>query len=308
MRNKISEIMKGVHTAAIAGHIRPDGDCIGSCMGLYLYLKENFPEVKADVYLESLPDGFSYISGIENAQEEYQKDKKYDVFFIMDVGEKARIGVAAEAMDTAEKTVCIDHHITNTGTADINEIDPDASSTCEVLYEMMEPEKVSKAVAEAVYTGIVHDTGVFQYTNTGRRTMEIAGILMEKGIHFTSIIRRCIMESIRLLDGKCIVGYLRKKDLEFYGVTPKDLNGIANQLLNTKGVETAVFLYESGVQEFKVSLRSKNIVDVSKIASYFGGGGHVKAAGCSMQGSVFDVVNNLTEYIEKQLLEYENGH
>ena len=323
MKNSITEILESVQTVAIAGHVRPDGDCIGSCMGMYLYLKENYPNIQTDVYLEPVPEGFSYIQDLDQAKTVCDNEKKYDVFFIFDVGEKARIGVASDLMDTAARTVCIDHHITNTGTADNNQIVPDASSTCEVLYELLEEEKISKSVAEALYTGIVHDTGVFQYSNTGKRTMEIAGILMEKGVDFTSIIRdsfyaktyaenqimgRTVMESMLILEGKCIIGYLKKKTLEFYGVTSKDLNGIVNQLLNTRGVEVAVFLYETGVQEYKVSMRSKNIVNVAAIASVFGGGGHVKAAGCNMQGSVHDVINSVTMYIEKQLQGYENGH
>lgn len=311
-------ILEGVHSVGIAGHVRPDGDCIGSCMGMYLYLKENYPEIQADVFLEQVPSGFHYIKDVQEVQSEFPSGKVYDLFCVFDVGEKERIGVASEALDTAVKTVCVDHHITNKGAADVNEIYPQASSTCEVLYEMLEPEQVTKEVAEALYTGIIHDTGVFQYSNTGKRTMEIAGVLMEKGVDFTSIIRdsffaksykqnqilgRTLMESILLLDGQCIIGYLKKNDLEFYQAQTSDLNGIVSGLLNTKGVETAVFLYESGIQEFKVSLRSKNKVDVAKIASFFGGGGHVRAAGCSMQGSVYDVINSLTEHIELQLQE-----
>ena len=106
-----------------------------------------------------------------------------------------------------------------------------------------------------------------------------------------------------LLDGQCIVGYLKQKDLKFYGVTPADLDGIVNQLRITRGVEVAIFLYETGVQEYKVSMRSNGKVDVAAIALFFGGGGHTRAAGCTMQGSVHDVINALTEPIEKQLRE-----
>ena len=102
---------------------------------------------------------------------------------------------------------------------------------------------------------------------------------------------------------KVIVGYVRKRDLEFYGVEPKDLDGIVQQLRVTRGVEVAIFISEIKTQEFKVSLRSNGDVDVNAVASYFGGGGHVKASGCTMQGSVYDVINNLTRPIAKQLKE-----
>ena len=314
--NNIASILEGVRSVAIAGHTRPDGDCVGSCMGMYLYLKENYPQIQADVYLEEPRDVFSYIEDIGRAKSSWPEGKIYDLFLLFDVSSRARIGVAAEGLESAKNTVCIDHHVTNSGIARINHICPDASSTCEVLYELLEDERIGKSCAEAIYTGIIHDTGVFQYSCTGERTMQIGGRLMAKGIPFDQIIQdsfytktyvqnqilgRTIMESIMLLDGQCIVGYLKQKDLKFYGVAPADLDGIVNQLRITRGVEVAIFLDETGVQEYKVSMRSNGKVDVAAIALFFGGGGHTRAAGCTMQGSVHDVINALTEPIEKQL-------
>ena len=197
-------------------------------------------------------------------------------------------------------------------------VKPDVSSASEVLFGLLDEEKVSKQAAEAIYMGMAHDTGVFKFSSATPETMRIAAKLMEKGIDFTRIIDetfyrksyvqnqilgRCLMESIMLLNGKCIIGCIRKRDMEFYGVEPKDLDGIVDQLRITKGVEVAVFLYEVKTQEFKVSMRSNGPVDVNMVASYFSGGGHVKAAGCTMQGSVYDVINNLTGHIEKQIKE-----
>ena len=169
-------------------------------------------------------------------------------------------------------------------------------------------------------TEMVHDTGVFQYSSTSPETMRIAGELMKTGFNFSKIIDesfyqktyvqnqvmgRVLAESILLLDGKCIIGYLKKRDMEFYGVDGKDLDGIVSQLRLTAGVEVAMFIYEVETQSFKVSLRSNGNVDVSKIAVYFGGGGHMRAAGCDLQGSVYDVINNVTEQICKQFQEQE---
>ena len=103
------------------------------------------------------------------------------------------------------------------------------------------------------------------------------------------------------MDGRCIISGLRQRDIDFYGVTPTDLDGISALLRNTEGVEVAIFLYETGPQQYKVSLRSQKIVDVSQVAAYFGGGGHVRAAGCTMSGSIHDVINNLSLHIAKQL-------
>ena len=313
---KIANELKGVKTVAIAGHVRPDGDCVGSCMGLYLYLKENHPEIVTDVYLELPGEQFSFLSCFEEIKTAYEPGTVYDLLITLDVSDKNRIGVALEGYETAQKRVCIDHHISNRGLGDVNEIRPNASSTCEVLYTLLEEEKVSKVVAEALYTGMVHDTGVFQYSCTSPETMRIAAKLMEKDIPFTKIVEesfyektyvqnqilgRCLMESILIMDGKCVIGVVKKKMMDFYHVEPKDLDGIVQQLRVIKGVEVAIFIYEVKPQEFKVSLRSKGKVNVNEVASYFGGGGHVLAAGCTFHGSVYDVMNNLLEIIEKQL-------
>lgn len=312
----LSEILAKKQTVALGGHIRPDGDCVGSVMGLYLYLQEQYPELQVDVYLENLADRFLFIQDTDKIHSEIDDSKVYDLFICMDCGDKERLGFSAPLFESAKMTACIDHHVSNEAFADYNEIIPDASSTSELIYRLIDKDKISLHCAEALYMGIAHDTGVFQYSCTSRRTMEIAGKLMEKGFDFNElldqtffqktylqnqILGRALLESMLLMDGKCIISALRKKDLDFYGVTSEDLDGIVSQLRNTTGVEVAIFLYETAIQEFKVSLRSNGKVDVSRVASYFGGGGHVRAAGCTMQGSVYDVLNNLTLHIEKQL-------
>ena len=139
---------------------------------------------------------------------------------------------------------------------------------------------------------------------------------MEKGIDFSKIIDdsfyrktyiqnqilgRALLESITFHGGRCIFSAVSKKDMDFYGVTGADMDGIIDQLRITEGVECAIFMYEVSCREYKVSLRSTTDLDVSKIAVYFGGGGHKKADGCTMAGSVHDVINNLSNQIAKQL-------
>ena len=115
------------------------------------------------------------------------------------------------------------------------------------------------------------------------------------------ILGRALLESILFMDGRCIVSAIDRKTMDFYNAKPGDLEGIVSQLRVTKGVECAIFMYQTGLQEYKVSLRSNGRVDVAKIASYFGGGGHVRAAGCTLQGTYYDCINNLSLHIEKQL-------
>lgn len=313
--NNFESILEGADTVAIAGHVNPDGDCIGSCMAMYLYLKDNYQQLDVDIYLDKMRPVFGYIERIDEVRQQ-AADKEYDLLLLFDVSSADRIAVVGEYLHTARKTVCIDHHLSNQGLAEINFIVPEASSTCEVLYELLNPERISLAAATALYTGIVHDTGVFQYSNTKGATMRIAGQLLDKGVDQTAIIEnsfysktyvqnqilgRTLMESLLILDGRCIIGIVRQKEMDFYQITPKDLDGIVNQLRVTQGVEVAIFIYAVGNQEYKVSMRSNGQLDVCEIAAYFGGGGHAKAAGCNMQGSVYDVINSITFYIETKL-------
>ena len=321
---RLANELQNVKTVAISGHIRPDGDCTGACLAVRNYILENYPAVQADVYLEMVNPKFLFLKGADEVITDDPQDKAYDLFISLDASDKERLGGARRIFDKATRTLCIDHHITNPGFAEVNEIYPEASSTCELVFELLEEERISRETAEALYVGLISDTGVFQYSNTTEKTLRAAGKLISKGIPFTKIIEetfyqktyvqnqvlgRALLESILLLDGRVIVGRIRQKDMEFYGVGPADLEGIVSQLRVTEGVEVAIFLYETGNQEYKVSLRSNGPVDVSAVCAYFGGGGHVKAAGCTMHGTLHDVINNLMLPIENQLQEtYEAGN
>ena len=310
---KLSERIESVNSIAIAGHTRPDGDCVGSCMGLYNYLKENYPTKDVVVYLEDAGNGFAYINRIDEAIDKDDDEKQVDLFILLDTSDLSRIGVANKLFANAKTTICIDHHISNPGLAMENIIVPNASSTAEVLFDLLDEDKISKETAEAIYTGIIHDSGVFKYASTSEHTMNIAGKLMSKGIDFQTIIDdgfyaktyaqnqilgSALLESVRFFDGKCIFSVVTERVMEFFGVTNKDLGGIVEQMRLTEGVECAIFLYEIEPLTYKVSLRSKKYLDVNKVAGYFGGGGHVRAAGCICKGTTHDVINNLAERIE----------
>lgn len=314
----IREILGQAANVAIIGHVRPDGDCVGSCLGLRNYLKLIAPQLEVQVYLEAFPESFYFLNGADTVSQDSSDGNVYDLCIALDASDKERLGSFAGYFEHAGRTVCIDHHVTNTGFAQTMHVRPDFSATSEVLYTLMDDAFVDKNVAECLYMGIVHDTGVFKHSNTTRQTMEIAGKLIEKGIDFSDIIDRTfyektykqnqllgrmLAESVIFMDGLCIFSAVRKKTLDFYRADTKDLDGIIDQLRITKGVECAIFLYETAPQEYKVSMRSNHVVDVSRIAAFFGGGGHVRAAGCTMAGSVYDVLNNLSEHIEKQLIE-----
>lgn len=206
--------------------------------------------------------------------------------------------------------------MSNKGYALTNIIDGDASSACEVICRLLDMEKVSRDAASALYMGIAHDTGVFQYSCTSPETMRLAAdfdgeadpVYGDPGGDF-------LQEDLSSEpgNGKSIAGkhaslkwqmHCQCHAAERYGFLWSNHHGsggIVSQMKQTKGIEVAIFLYETDYMEYKVSLRSENIVDVSKVASYFGGGGHVRAAGVTMKGTFHDIVNNLTLHIERQL-------
>ena len=317
---KLMEMVEAAGTIAIVGHVRPDGDCVGSCLAVCNYITEQYPEKTVDVYLETPPAKFSYLKQFERISSDSNTGKQYELCICLDSGDRERLGNNVVYLDTAKTSICIDHHITNKGYAASNFVNASASATCEFLYDFLDEEKISKEVAECIYTGIIHDTNVFKNSNTTAKTMEVAGVMMEKGINFSQIIDgsfykktyvqnqimgRAVLESVLFLDGKCIFSVVRKQDMDFYGVEASDLDGIVDQLRVTDGVEVAIFLHETENHVYKVSMRSNNFVNVSKVASFFGGGGHVRAAGCTMSGSVHDVINNLSARIEKQIKEHD---
>ena len=313
LRNELKE----VKTAAISGHVRPDGDCVGACMALYHYIRKNFPDIEVDLYLEEVPKSYSLIEGIEKIKHSASEPKEYDVFFILDCGDKDRLGFSSVYFETAKRTVCIDHHISNGGDfTDSSQVEPKSAATCEVLFYLMKLEEMNLSIATALYMGLIHDTGVFKHSNTTERTLMAAAKLVGMGVEFTKIINtsfyeksyvqnqilgRALLESVVFYHGSCIFSALKLKDLDFYGVGPSDLGGIVDQLIVTEGIRCAIFLYEIGKKKFKVSMRSKEGIDVSQVAMHFGGGGHIRAAGCEMMGSVYDVINNLSARIALQI-------
>lgn len=312
----LNSALLNASTVAIGGHVRPDGDCIGSCMGLYQYIRDVYPNIDVDVYLEPIPACFQMFDVLKEVKHEVDDQKQYDLFISLDCADVSRLGFSEVLFHKAKTTMCIDHHISNPSYGDRNYIVADASSASELVYDLLDKSKITKSIAECLYLGISHDTGIFQYSCTSPKTMEVAADLMRKNIRASEIIDKtyyektfpqnrvlgkALLDSTLVLDGKCIVSYVTEEMMNEFQVITSDLEGIVSQLRNTQGVEVAIFLYEIGELEYKISLRASNVVDVSKVAAVFGGGGHVKAAGLTMQGEIPEIINKLVEEIGKQL-------
>lgn len=298
---RLSEELQGVKNVGIAGHIRPDGDCVGSTLAVYNYIRCYFPEINVRIFLDPIPKIFSFLQGADQIEQTEEKTTVFDLFIVLDCGDLKRLGDNAIYFENAKRTLCIDHHVSNQTFADKNHIVEDASSTCELVYGVMEEDRVTKEIAECIYTGMVSDTGMFQYSCTQSSTMEIAGKLMDLGIDYPSIVDKTFYEKTfvqnkvlgqallnsRLYpEAECIASVISMEEMQRYGALPKDLDSIVSQLRVTKEVDTAVFLYELQPGVYKVSTRGKSDqVDLSVLARKHDGGGHKKAAGFGVEGS-----------------------
>lgn len=312
----LAEQLEGVKSVAIAGHVKPDGDCVGSTLSVYNYVRDNYPKIEVDLFLEPIPNIFKFLKNADKINSVYDKDMQYDLFIALDCGDTGRLGKAVTYFEEAKHTFCIDHHISNASFAMVNYIFPEASSTSELVYELMDEAKITKEIAECIYVGIIHDTGVFQYSCTSSKTMQIAGSLMDKGIDFSTIVDKtyfektyeqnrilgkALVDSKRYLNGKCITTIVTASDMKEYDVMPKHLEGIVQQLRATKDVEASIFVYENTDGTYKVSMRSSGAVDVARILMQYGGGGHMRAAGATMDMPPEQIISTIVAEVEQQL-------
>lgn len=320
MLMNIQDFLSDVKTVAIFGHVRPDGDCVGSTLALYNYVTDNFPNIKVQVYLEKFPESYKLLNGADKASPLFEGsgDQPYDAAFLLDTPSFERVGAGGtEAIKAARKTCNIDHHISNPlNLCDLNIVKPDASSACEVLFDQLDPSKISVRTASCLYLGIVHDSGAFKFSNTGKHTMEVVGALIEKGIDFAQIVNETyysrtykqtlvtghVLSHCKLgLEGKAVYAYVTPETMKEFDVTTVDLSNVIDTLREVSGTEIALFLYPVN-GKYKISLRSNYVVDVNVIAKEFGGGGHTRAAGGDTDLSPDDAIRKILQLVEKQLI------
>lgn len=314
---------EGAALIGITGHVNPDGDCVGTVMALWQFLGKVFPQARIDVMIEQPPAIFDFIRGVSEIVTDYSEDKVYDVMIVADTVPE-RCGEAVKYIETAKKVINIDHHISNRGGCDVDHIVPDASSAAEVVYELIAQKEeykklIDKELAQTLYIGIIHDSGVMQYSNTSPRTLRIVAGLIEFGFDFprlidetfyektevqSKLLGKALLDAYTLLDGRVMVSVTDAKTMQEYGADKKDLSGIVNQLRIVKGVEVAVYMYELDSDSYKVSMRScTDSIDVARVSAHFGGGGHVRAAGCNIAGKREEIIKGLTEQLALQMEE-----
>ena len=301
--NQIIKTLKRYNRFIISTHVNPDPDALCSELALAQYLRSIGKKVSI-INNESVPNQYQFIPGIRSIKH-YRKDqnKDYDVAVIVDCGDLNRVGKVRDLFREDKVLINIDHHITNDNFGKYNLVQPNASSTAEVLYELLSKAKCrfTKTLAYYLYVGIMTDTGSFRYENTSSRTHAIAAELVKYKIS-PSLIYKKYYETISFKDLKEYTKVVTRFNMHFNGrVASIKLNkkvlskfsgsfdlrdAIFKFLRSIKNVRVVVILTEVEHSKTRVNLRSTDRFNVAKLASYFQGGGHRRASGCSVAKNI----------------------
>lgn len=308
--------LKDAKKIAVGGHVHPDGDCLGSMLGLYHILSDMGYSVVPVMNRNDVPSHYSFLPGVEKLKDPEECCESCDVFIGVDAPTPARLGDAEKLFKRCRFSVNIDHHIDSENYADLNIVFENFSSVSEIIFWMAKSEGVfiSEEAAVCIYTGIVTDTGRFQYSNTAVSTFEAAAELVSAGVKPVEVFRQVYENvepgTIKLLgyllertvneNGFCW-SYVLQSDLKKTGTTLADTENFVDHVRSVKGCQVAAVFKEidAGSKKWKVSLRSKGKIDVQKIAALFGGGGHTEAAGCDMHGKLEEVVDALRKAVKE---------
>ena len=314
--DKILEEIKKADSIVILTHENPDGDAIGSSLAMYLALKQMGKE-NVDVIIPEFPKTYRFLPNVNDIKVE-GREEVYDLAISLDCATLARLNGWSNYFESAKSKIVIDHHGTNSMYGDINYINPDSPACCQILINIFEHigVDITKPIGECILTGIITDTGGFQYQTTRPETFEFAAKLLKAGINVSEIYRKAMNTKTKanfelrkraldrmefLNDGKISFTYLTCKDIEETSATDDDHEGIVDEGRTIEGVEVSIFVRETEPGEFKASLRSNESVNVSDACVIFGGGGHVRAAGCKISGTVEQVKEKLVSQVKQQL-------
>ncbi len=308
------EFLKGCEDAVILTHQSPDGDCIGAGFALKDLL-EALGKRSRVLCSDEFPKRYDFMTSVGSGEEFEPK-----IVIAVDIADPQLMGNLRETYGNKVQ-LCIDHHISNIGYAEKTLLNAGASATCELIYELADAMKIqmSDHCAACIYTGIATDTGCFKYECTTARCHEIAAELMKSHkLKYAKINRemfdvksigRLKMERIvtdlmeYYLDNRLTMICITSDILNEQHVDANDLDGCASIPLQVEGVEVGVTIKEKSENEYKVSMRSANDVNVSAICQTLGGGGHIKAAGCLVKGTLEEVKAAVVEAVRKGMEE-----
>ena len=313
--NDLFEIIDEAESIVLLTHENPDGDAIGSVLAMYNYLISLGKSV--DMILPDVPYIYRDLVGINNAI--LNTNKEYELGIILDCATKERIGANSDVFGRCNKTIVIDHHISNTKYGDINIVDGKNPATCQFLYEIFSKYEIdfSKNSLIPLAIGIITDTGGFDNGNTNSNTFYIMSELMKNGIdipylkriYYTSEskaqhqLRTIANDRLELLcDDKIAFTYITLEDFEKTNAKVGDHEGIVDIGRNINGVEVSICARECN-EGYRISLRSNEYVDVSEVASALGGAGHTRAAGCLIRNKIKETKETVIEEVKKYINE-----
>ncbi|HOF05414.1 MAG TPA: bifunctional oligoribonuclease/PAP phosphatase NrnA [Syntrophales bacterium] len=309
MLQKIIEILNHRERFLITAHIKLDGDALGSELALHGLLKNMGKE--AVVYNQDpTPRNYLFLPGAADIVHHLPPPEGFDAVFVLDCSDLERVGDEAARIGTVRQIVNIDHHVSNGGFCELRLIDPAASSTGELIFRLLTAmdAEIDPGMATNLYTAILTDTGGFRYGNTGRDALTAAGSLVARGANpqwiSENIYERFPLAKILLMakvmqslsfDCGGRVGSLTvmRRDFEETGALPEHTEGFVDLPRTIEGVIISILFTEMPDNRFKVSMRSKGATDVAAVAAAFGGGGHVNAAACRIEGDIATVKRRL---------------
>lgn len=321
--NEIIEKIRQGKTFLVSSHINPEGDAVGSLLGLTLALREIGKDVTA--YLEDpVPEIYEFLPGAETIVHDLEGRGPFDYIIAVDCGMKDRLGAALNAYKHDGLLINLDHHATNDCFGDLNVVDADASATGEVIYDlcMAASMKITKEAAVNLYVAIHTDTGSFRYSCTTAGSLIKAGELVKLGAepwdismrvyeNYSPVRFRLLALVLSTLDVIKVCGEGKGGDIATLTVTSDmfkasgadvdNADGFVNYARGIKGVEVGILFRECPGGEYKVSLRSKSYMDIGAIAMELGGGGHSRAAGCTIKGTLEEVKARVFEAVNKTM-------
>lgn len=313
--DSIVEEIKKAESIVVLTHETPDGDAIGSSLAMYNALKQIGKNV--DVIIPECPRNFNFLTGYNEIKKE-GKITNYDLAITVDCATIERLNGWQDYFDRANVTINIDHHTKNGMFADYNYVNPASPACAQILIIVLEALniKINKEIGECLLTGIITDTGGFKYQGVSSETFQFVAWLMQSGVNVSNVYKKALqiktkssfeLEKIAmnrlefLEDGKIAFTYITKQDEISVNAETGDHEGIVEKGRDVEGVEVSVFLRQIEDKTYKISLRANEHVNVSDVAMVFGGGGHVKAAGCKINGTPEQIKTTLVKVIKKHI-------
>ncbi|NLC87410.1 MAG: bifunctional oligoribonuclease/PAP phosphatase NrnA [Clostridiaceae bacterium] len=312
--DNILEEIKKSQTIAILTHENPDGDAIGSSLAMYIALTQMGKNV--DLIIPEVPRIYNFLPQADKIIKE-GKSEAYDLAIALDCATIKLLNGFSNYFESAKAKITIDHHSTNTMFGDINFVNPDAPACAQILLSVIEyfGLKIDKEIGTCILTGMITDTGGFQYQSTIPETFEFASELLKRGVNVSDVYKRVMNTKTRsnfelrkramnrmefLEDGKIAITYITKQDEEDVNAESGDYEGIVEEGRAIEGVEVSIFIRETA-KGLKASLRSNSYVNVSDVCLMYGGGGHFHAAGCTIAQSLEQVKEKIVNQVKMYL-------